>query len=158
MQFSIRTALAWLLLLAIPLQGFATTGMVFCGPGHHGVLGAAAPVRADILSLDSSEGTAHEHSGAHPSSHHENKSNVSSSASTDVDDIAFLGKATPLKAGKADGKCSACAACCAGSALVSAPAMNAVATTGSDSIPFIAESFVNYVPEGLDPPPRSFLA
>ncbi|TSA11437.1 MAG: hypothetical protein D4R79_09525 [Comamonadaceae bacterium] len=32
------TILAWLLLLAIPLQGYAATAMLFCGPGHHGVL------------------------------------------------------------------------------------------------------------------------
>jgi hypothetical protein len=87
------------------------------------------------------------------------ESDVSSSSTSAATDSLDLAKTAPLKIEKlAGGKCSACATCCTGSALVGTPVMNSVAMTGSDSIPFTLESFVSYVPEGFDPPPRSILA
>ena len=150
MRFLIRTVSAWLLILVIPMQGFAATAMLFCAPSHHGVVSVVTVVQADTLTLKASEHTAH---------HHEAESNVLSSASSHVGDNPILNKAAPLKVGKlADGKCSACATCCTGSALGGTPLMNFVAMTGSGSIPFTLESFVSYVPEGFDPPPRSIFA
>lgn len=159
MQFLTQTVFAWLLMFAIPVQGFAATAMLFCAPSHHGGVVVSTVTQADALTLKTTEYTAHHHVGMAQSSHHENESDVSSSVSSDVDDSFGLNKAVQLKVGKlGDGKCSACATCCTVSALVGTPIMNPVATIGSDSIPFTLESFASYVPEGSDPPPRSIFA
>ncbi len=159
MHFLTRTVLAWLLMLAIPVQGFAATAMLFCAPSHHGVVSTITAFQVAASKPQASEHSAHYHAGMQQSAHHEHESDVSSSATSNAADSPDLAKTAPLKIGKvADGKCSACATCCTGSALVSAPQMNPVAMTGSDSIPFTLESFFSYVPEGFDPPPRSILA
>lgn len=159
MCFLTRTVLAWLLMLAIPMQGFAATAMLFCAPSHHGVVSTITASQVAVPALKASEHSAHHHSGMQQSAHHESESDVSSTATSDAADSLDLTKTAPLKIEKlADGKCSACATCCTGSALVGTPVMNSVAMTGSDSIPFTLESFVSYVPEGSDPPPRSILA
>lgn len=156
MRFLTRTVLAWLLMLAIPMQGFAATAMLFCAPSHHSVVSTITASQVAAPALQASE---HHHADMQQSAHHEYASDVSSSTTSAAPDSLDLTKTTPLKIGKlADGKCSACATCCTGSALVGTVLMNSVAMTGSDSIPFALESFVSYVPEGFDPPPRSILA
>lgn len=64
----LRTLLMWLLALAIPTQGFATSTMLFCDPVHHGgtaSLTAAAHVQA-IEEVDTGSGP----SSASRSDHH----------------------------------------------------------------------------------------
>ena len=156
MHLLTRTVLAWLLMLAIPMQGFAATAMLFCAPSHHSVVSTSSASQVAAPTLQAS---AHHDAGMQQSAHHEYESDVSSSSTSAASDSLDLTKTAPLKIGKlADGKCSACATCCTGSALVGTVLMNSVAMTGSDSIPFALESFVSYVPEGSDPPPRSILA
>lgn len=151
-----KFVLAWLLMLAIPMQGLAATAMLFCAPSHHSVVSTSSASQVAAPTLQAS---AHHDAGMQQSAHHEYESDVSSSSTSAATDSLGLVKTAPLKIEKlADGKCSACATCCAGSALFGTPVMNSVAMTGSDSIPFTLESFVSYVPEGFDPPPRSILA
>lgn len=151
-----KFVLAWLLMLTIPMQGFAATAMLFCAPSHHSVVSIISASQVADPTLQTS---AHHHAGMQQSAHHEYESDVSSSSTSAATDSLDLAKTAPLKIEKlAGGKCSACATCCTGSALVGTPVMNSVAMTGSDSIPFTLESFVSYVPEGFDPPPRSILA
>ena len=138
-------------MLAIPMKGFAATAMLFCAPSHHSVVSTSSASQVAAPTLQAS---AHHHAGMQQSAYHEYESDVSSSSTSAATDSLDLVKTAPLKIEKlADGKCSACATCCTGSALV-----DSVAMTGSDSIPFALESFVSYVPEGSDPPPRSILA
>lgn len=146
-----KFVLAWLLMLAIPMKGFAATAMLFCAPSHHSVVSTSSASQVAAPTLQAS---AHHHAGMQQSAYHEYESDVSSSSTSAATDSLDLVKTAPLKIEKlADGKCSASATCCTGSALV-----DSVAMTGSDSIPFALESFVSYVPEGSDPPPRSILA
>jgi hypothetical protein len=147
-----KFVLAWLLMLAIPMKGFAATAMLFSAPSHHSVVSTSSASQVAAPTLQAS---AHHHADMQQSTHHEYESDVSSSTTSAASDSLDLTKTAPLKIGKlADGKCSACATCCTGSTVL----MNSVAMTGSDSIPFALESFVSYVPEGFDPPPRSILA
>lgn len=94
----IRTVLAWLLLLAIPLQGIAAASMLYCGPA------ARAAVQ---LQQSSSAGHHHmqaaDHGGrAGHTGHH-------------------AGKATDGALPDAGHKCGVCAACCHGAALTGTP-------------------------------------
>lgn len=158
MRFLTRTVLAWLLMLAIPLQGFAATAMLFCAPSHHGVVAAAMSRQT---AHDHHQSTArhveHQHGDMQHISHHGPDAGKAASNSQSDD---FTGHHAPsVKVGKlADGKCSASAACCTGSALASTQPMNHAAMAGSILIPFVLESYVSHIPRGFDPPPRSVLA
>lgn len=144
-----RTLLAWLLMLAIPVQSFAATTMLFCAPNHHNVVAQSnsqSPAFAHHAGLPANVG--HQHGEqAQPAS----SASQSGDLSVGYVDFAKIGKA-------GDGKCSACAACCTGSLIVSTHSFSPLAMVGSELISFIQELFVNYTPEGLDPPPKSFLA
>lgn len=143
-----RIALTWLLMLAIPLQGFAATAMLFCAPGHHGTVGQAI-----------SQSLAGNHySGLAVQVEHQHGDQANATATSPSGDLPvdYLDIKKTEKAGK--GKCSACASCCMGSIIVSTKSFSHVAMTGSEMIPFTRKSFVNYTPKGLDPPPKYFLA
>lgn len=156
MRFLDRILFVWLLMLAIPLQGFAATAMIFCTPSHHSTTNVVVGKVASAT-LEATEHAAHHHANGAHSSHHEDKS--SAYASSNNSDDTTIKTNTPLKIEKhGDSKCSACAACCASSAIVCSTLVNPVATTGSEPIPFTLESFFSYVPEGSDPPPRPILA
>ena len=95
----------WLLLLALPLQGIAAATMLHCGPGHHGMQAADAP----MAHHDSAEDSDHHHGEAghvEAAMHAGNGGDHAPSAA----DIAKLSKF----------KCSACASCCLGLALPAA--------------------------------------
>lgn len=159
MPFLTKTLLVWLLMFVIPLQGFAATAMLFCASSHH-----------CVSATSMSQQTAHDHHASIPGhvehqhdkmqqvSHHDQ--DARQPASNSQFDDSTQNHATPLKAGHlADGKCSACAACCTGSALLSSTRfMNHVAMTGAVLIPFAPESYVSHIPKGFDPPPRFILA
>lgn len=154
MSILTKAVLAWLLMLAIPLQGFASTAMLFCEPGHHGAAASATISQA-----------AHTHSSgsAGYESHQHGDDDVGQPAggtlgSLSVDKAAHH-HSSVTKVGKAtDGKCSACAACCTGTAIVGTQAASSSAVAGSVLVPFVVAVFVSYIPLGFDPPPRAFLA
>lgn len=159
MSVLIRIVLTWLLMLAIPVQGFAATAMLFCAPSHHTVVATikTTQMALDLNQVATSSLAEHQHGNEQHASHHDTDAKKSVANSQANDSAPTHG--TSVKVGKlADGKCSACAMCCTGSVISSTLSMSTVAMTGSDSIPFALESFVSYVPEGFDPPPRSLLA
>lgn len=156
----IRAALALLVVLAIPVQGFAAATLSSCGPRHEGTAGGAA---------------AHVHDAAAGSHVHARgeRHAAQAAATSDSFDAAASGRASAdagqaVDAPDADGSarlgslanhtCSACAACCIGSALPAAPLVVAVARTASEAIPSRHEPSVDFVVERLEHPPRSFLA
>lgn len=136
MRFLNRILLAWLLMLAIPLQGFAATAMLFCAPAHHSTMATKLQ----------------------PSNSHHGHDAASSASGTHAHQ-ATAAQAEPAKVNPlGGGKCSSCTTCCTGSVLVSTLITKPVATTSSVLIPFALASFASHVPEGFDPPPRSTLA
>lgn len=142
-----RILFVWLLMLAIPVQGLAATAMLFCTSSHHSTVGqdfSQSFVVDHHFGLPAQVELRH---GAHGKS-----TSASQSGDLSIGDLAFA------KIEKSeDGKCSACATCCIASINVSTQSFNHVAITGSELISFIQKSFVNYIPEGLDHPPKSFL-
>ena len=139
----LRSMLLWFLAVALPLQGISAATMAACGTGHHGNTSTAS--QAGIPSHGGHLAAMHVHSydasGAH--------------------EHAGADQAQSAKAGLAKSvghKCSACASCC----------LNAVAATETPSFETarlshrfaapVTRALAAYVTEGLERPPRSFLA
>ncbi len=106
MSTLLRIAFAWLLAVAIPLQGYAASRMLMCGPAHHP---AAVVERLVATSHPADHPMAHTHANVH-----EQADRVLVAATLDE------GSAEPAaaKPGHA-GKCSICASCCHSVALLS---------------------------------------
>jgi len=134
----------WLLLLALPMQGQAATAVLFCGAGHHGVLAQTSAQPA--------------------SEHHTTKVATAELAQDEWTRVEVLGNeqavTTPVSQigewtvdhASGDDKCSAYTVLVGTSSAVQLPA------TVSQPIPYALESFVNYIPKRLDPPPRAIFA
>ena len=135
MPRAIRTFLSCLIMLAIPLHGFAAASMIFCGPHH-----AALAQRADSAHHDHGEDHAHHHPHAAPA--------------TDADETGLAGFVKFFSV-----KCSACAACCSLSAMPATPmpALNFLPSI-SVAVPFFGSSYAGIVPDGLERPPSQHLA
>lgn len=109
-----RLLLAWLLMAALPLQGWAAASMLFCGPAQRAAVQAHAQVPADAghhgMRADTHaahhEGTVggHAHPHADPSAPHD----------------------TAAGDGSASHACGVCAACCHAVALAQTPHWPAV--------------------------------
>jgi len=101
---AIRILFAWLLLTALPLQGFAAATTLLCGPAHHGPVAAAA--------AGSHHGSADDHDHGHEHAQ---------SAALHADDPASDAEAAPLSANGAGHSCNLCSAACHGVGLASQP-------------------------------------
>ncbi|HLS54504.1 MAG TPA: hypothetical protein VK052_00425 [Zeimonas sp.] len=133
-----------LVVLAIPVQGFAAATMLSCGPGHERMAG------------DAVGGHAHDTATApHGHAHHVGVATHGPAAYGSVD------VATPDRVPftpPADVKCSACATCCTASAIPAAPLAVAVDRAASEAIPSRHQPSVDFVVERLEHPPRNLLA
>jgi hypothetical protein len=130
----LRAIVTCLLLVAVPLQGYAAGTMLFCGPstaasgapGHHGD-GSPAP----------DERAAH---------HHE-------AAPAAADDAT-----TPNLHDVMHGKCSVCSSCCSAAALPSALIAATAATPQAAPFPDFEHANPGHGPARLERPPRPNLA
>ncbi len=168
----VRTAVIWLLVLALPAQGAAAATMALCNPNHHSILGAAQP-----HDHDASESAApaarhrHEHAGARQAAGHEN----SPRAHGPQEDLNHLASQAAVNGGSTDAttshhapvqkltqadqhKCSACASCCSAAAfsgeVVTLPPPQFEPTVFSSLVP----SVQRFATDGPDRPPRSLVA
>ena len=140
----IRSALLWLLAVALPFQGAVAATMIACGPNHHGVAAVAPPAGHD-----------HAQHG-HGMGHHSEPSPDTGIASPG--NTASIESQQGAEAQKQASKCSVCATCCTAAALPSS-------TISIDSAPLadrVHSSFAShaavFVTDGPDRPPRTFLA
>ena len=134
----LRRFLTWVIIALLPVQGYAAALMISCGPMHAEMAAAAAGYARGNDSHDHDHG-AHHHPG------------TSSSPDVQDDELSFgtLGKF----------KCSACASCCTAPAVPASPGLSfAVAQVHAELIPFYPTSEGWFVPDGLERPPRHFLA
>ncbi|MBY0237619.1 MAG: hypothetical protein K2W93_21750 [Burkholderiaceae bacterium] len=137
----LRIALAWLLAVALPVQGYAAQAMLMCGPAHH-------------QSDTAHDHTSHDHGDA---------------AEDLVDAVPLYGYATAsadpsldhhaksVKSSHAS-KCSACSSCCSAAAITNSVVAVAVIP---QHVPVVATIPVGNAVEtvgGLERPPRPFLA
>ncbi|WBY01345.1 hypothetical protein PE066_18055 [Ramlibacter tataouinensis] len=136
---AIRILLAWLLLAALPLQGFAAATTLLCGPAHHGAASAAAAGPADRQPA-AVEGDGHRHAHASAAGAHHG------AAGTD---------AAPLASNGTGHSCNLCSAACHGLGIASQPSQ--VAPTGAPHVP-LTEAFQRLASRPApvpDKPPRA---
>jgi hypothetical protein len=138
----VRLTLMWLLAVALPLQGLSAATMLACGVGQH---------EHTISEVDS-----HPHGGEGVAVHtHTHVADASQHEHADVD------HSDPGQTGLHGGgvhKCSACASCCV-SAVVPTQAISFDPVKLTDFFaPLAARTVATFVPEGLERPPRLFLA
>ena len=140
MGLRFRIVLTWLLLLALPLQGFAAATMVNCGPNHHRMM--SAPMAGTTEADEHAAGEQHHHEMGVMTDHHDAVSSDGDSPS-----VHHLDKLMKFK-------CSACAACCMGAAMPTA-------AVGFEPLPpaiapaiYVPTSHVGFVSDGPDKPPR----
>lgn len=134
-----RLAMMLLLALALPVQGVAAAAMISCSAGQHdhgapqvaGHHHPAAHAMAESHSADASPHVGHAHES------HDGKGN--------------LGKGTVHK-------CSACSSCCVGAAVPSPSIVFESVKLTDHFAPLVARSMPAYLTEGLERPPRAFLA
>ena len=137
----------WLLLLALPLQGWAAASMLNCGPSHHRMAGATAP--AAVHEGHHQGAAAHHHGDAGPG-----EVDSTAGAPTAAGELGSHHDLTQL--GKF--KCSACAVCSTAAALpVTVLAFEAAPSTGFVAPP-LPDATVVFQTGGPERPPRSFLA
>lgn len=130
-----RLMLALLLAVALPLQGYAAHGLRHCAPVPPTTLG----LEAHAHHAPASEATPHEHAGqpvevAGPDGH------------------ADHGKT------HGTGKCSACASCCSGLALIPSLPLLDLPAQGPLAVATVPQSPEGLRMGGLDRPPQSLLA
>ncbi len=131
-----RIAFAWLLAVALPIQGYAAQTMLLCGPAnHHSSL------------MDDHAGQNHDHASM---SHDD----VTAQAMTEMGAAAQdLDKASPTKA-EPVGKCSQCSSCCNAAAITTSVVSFAVAPPDVPEVPTVKFAHDRVMVGGLDRPPR----
>lgn len=138
----VRLTLLWLLAAALPLQGLSAATMLSCAGGQHDH--AVSQVLNQVHG--SSAAAAHSHTHAVQVSQHQ-------PAGTD--------HTQPEKSGldKAGAhKCSACASCCLNAVLHTEAVVFDTAKLPDSYAPLVARAPGTHVTEGLERPPRLFLA
>lgn len=124
-----RLALAWLLAVALPMQGYAAQTMLLCGPASH----------QSVATVDHAE---HDHArmleDAAVADH------GMASAAHDDDGQS-----------KHAGKCSLCSACCNAVAMMTSVVSLAVAPPDLPEVPTLQAAHDRVMVGGLDRPPRS---
>jgi hypothetical protein len=141
MRLRFRIVLTWLLLLALPLQGFAAATMLNCGPNHHRMMAAAMAGSAEADGHAAGE-QHHQEMGATAAHHHEAAADDGDAAS-----VHHLDKLMKFK-------CSACAACCMGAAMPTAAVTFEPVPSAVAPATYVPTSHVAFVADGPDKPPR----
>ncbi|HTD05510.1 hypothetical protein [Undibacterium sp.] len=131
-----RLFLLCLLMLAIPIQGIAAATMLFCEAGHH----HAAAEQGEPLQ--------HQH-------RHHHDADAKADQADQADQISSAAGHHQSLAKMVKDKCSSCAACCIGAALVTAFADSAISSPSSEKIDLVFSSHLGHVSDGLERPPRA---
>ena len=147
-----RLLLTCLLLVALPLKGFAAASMLACGPDHDSMIGDAMThigEPASSTTYEHGDAILHQHPVTLPGAPGPDLSNgLSYDAASPSQDPHFNAKA----------KCGACTPCCAGAALTSDGLFHiAILVSGTD-FPVFAAVHRSAPVTRLDRPPRFILA
>ena len=146
---ALRITLMWLIALAVPIQGSAAVTMFGCSPGHHGgmVLSQAAVAQERVPDIDDpSRGALTEDADSH---HHDG--GASHDHSHSLKPHGAMHKV-------AKGNCTPCASCCVVAALP-ATVIQFESVPHGDVFVLSAQSRVSsFLADGLERPPRLFLA
>lgn len=140
-----RFLLTCLLLVALPLKGYAATSMLACGPDHHSIDAAAA--QADLPP------PSHDHGAGAP--HHPMHGSHDGHASPAAEPAPAAGQAADQSA---QSKCGTCAPCCIGAALIGDLSIHIAPPAGSADFPAFTTGHCSPPLGRLDRPPRTIAA
>ena len=153
-----KPLLIWLLVLALPAQAFAAASMTVCGPAHSagaaGLATPAQPVSGQIHPCGPSH-SLQQHAQHQAQSGHEPAARAGddSVVTSDVD-AADSSPLTP----SGSHKCSACASCCSGGAMLNAMPQWLLPGTGATAFVAVVRAIEAVAAGGPDRPPRSLIA
>ena len=135
MQRAFHTFLFWLLIAALPLQGFSAALQASCGTGApHAAADSAAPAQPSVHDAHDAHDASTSHHGQH-------------------------GDAGDTVAGHGQSSCSACAACCTGA--IAPPSAFPASMACNDARPAVsvpAPLLAGFIPPGLERPPKRVTA
>lgn len=155
----LRNLIVLLLVLALPPQGFAAAGMLGCSPGHLRMMtapGFGAQVVAATGSTQHDHGT-HQHSVQSEHSAHDQAQQKAFSDGHAEQFVDTVGSAGALDS-PFSSKCSACASCCLGAALVAGNALPGAPDYSQAPPLAVLMAPVSFMTDGPIRPPRLFLA
>lgn len=125
-----RIALAWLLAVALPIQGYAATTMLLCGPAHH-----QSPAAQDHGMHDHGDAAmGHNGTGA--------RGEAAGSSHAPGGDKAQTGK------------CSVCSSCCNAAAIAASVVAPAVVSPDLPEVATVLIAEERVILGGLERPPR----
>ncbi len=144
MHRTLKTLLLWLLILALPMQGFAVS--IRCATAHHAML-------STVQSVDH-----HHHGGVANAGHHHHEA----VGNTQLDESAadYSVAAARSSASKYAGtSCSSCAACCLGAAALPSDLKWPSRHNSSELVIDSSSPLVTgYIPPSLERPPKRISA
>ncbi len=167
MPKTLRNALIWMVMLAIPVQGIAAATMLTCGPSHQRMINGAVTAASHDHGTALHDGHAHQHA-QHAQGHGQDHQHDMHAADA-RDDTA----ATPAAGDSAQAQivpvvsdfdqsakltCSACASCCSAAALVSSAAPAPAPAAGIALLIPAPVSTISFITDGPSRPPRTHLA
>ena len=156
MRRLVRLTVFLLLAAALPLQGVSAATMLSCAPvGHHGNAMPASPhghdaTAATVAPAALDAAAANRDHASHAAVGHDHATHATVDQGDNSD-------ARP-GAGGAVAKCSACSFCCTGAAAPAQLLVFGPLDLPEFYAPFAARSVAAFVSEGLERPPRAFLA
>ena len=142
MVIRFRSAMMWVLLLVLPLQGYASATMLHCGPNHHRMMAAA--IAEPHVTQQHAAAEQHHHDMGMAYGHHEV---ASVDGRSDAPPLHHLDKLVKFK-------CNACVVCCTGAAMPTAIVTFEPLPTAMTPESFVPISRVGFVTDGPDRPPR----
>jgi hypothetical protein len=141
-MYRVRLFVLWVMMFAVPFQGYAAAAMVFCGPGHGGTqAGAMTALSAEAAGAhDRAE---RQHGDGHADHHHQAKPSADDSA----------GKTASAEP-DAMHKCGTCGAC-HGTALISTLELAVFHGLPRADLAEPPLAMATLAPRVLDKPPRA---
>ena len=137
-----RSAMMWLLLVALPLQGYAAATMLTCGPNHHRLMAAA--IAEPDEAHHHAAGVQHHHEMGMADGQHDVASVDGSGGTPSLPHLDNLMKF----------KCNACAVCCTGAAMPTAIFTFELLPPAMTPELFVPTSHAGFVTDAPDRPPR----
>jgi hypothetical protein len=161
MWLIVRTALIWLLAIALPVQGAAAATMLSCGPGHHGAAAGAHAHADDPPGMSSHHTHNGDEAGDHASSHAHPHGSMAGHHGGDAatsHDLSVDPSPDGSPVHKTAGKCSACASCCTVAVLPTSVWPMGSSQAVDRVVPQLVAQTAVFMTGGPERPPRTFLA
>ena len=141
-MYRVRLFVLWIVMFAVPFQGYAAAAMVFCGPVHAGAMAEMSVVLPEMH-----DHAQHPHADGHGDYHHET---AQASKLPAKDSAAKTASAEP----DAMHECGTCGACHA-TALTSTLELAVFHEIPLVDLPEPAIAMATLAPRVLDKPPRA---